>query len=158
MNQIYKIIKLTWKFWPYYLATGTFVIAISLLNLANPIINKKIVDIIIDNVQNHKGNVTGIAILLGLVILFDVLITACTNISGYLGDRLGHKLNTFLGGKYYEHVLDLEIGYFDNEPSGKIMNRLQRGIQNIAQFINQMLNSFLPFFLTAIFTFIYLAF
>jgi ATP-binding cassette, subfamily B, bacterial len=158
VDQIFKIIKLTSKFWKYYLATGTFVVLISLLNLANPIINKQIVDVIINNVQNGKGNFSLIAILLGLIIVSDVLITVFSNISGYLGDRLGHKLNTFLGGKFYEHVLDLEIGYFDNEPSGKVMGRLQRGIMNIVQFINQMLNNFLPFFLTAIFTVIYLAF
>ncbi len=52
----------------------------------------------------------------------------------------------------------MEVGYFDNELSGKILNKLQRGIQNITAFINQMNNSFLPFFLTALFTVIFLAF
>jgi ATP-binding cassette subfamily B protein len=158
VNHIFKIIQTTKKFWPYYLATGTLVIFISLLNLANPIINKQIVDVIVENVQNQSNNFSRLTILLALIVFFDVAITIVTNISGYLGDRLGQRLNTFLTGKFLRHILTLEIEYFDNEQSGKIMNRLQRGIEQIAAFINNMLNNFLPFMFTAIFTVIYLAF
>ncbi len=158
MKPIIQIIKTTWKFWPYYVATIFFVILISALNLANPIINKNIVDVIINNVENQQANFKLLLILLTLVVFFDVLITFITNITGYLGDRLSQKLNTFLTGKFYRHILSLEIEYFDNEQSGKIMNKLQRGLENIAQFISNMLNNFLPFFLTALFTVIFLAF
>jgi ATP-binding cassette, subfamily B, bacterial len=158
MKPIIKIIKTTWKFWPYYVATGLLVVVISLLNLANPIINKEIVDVIVNNVQNNSSNFTKLVYLLVLIVAFDVLITLITNITGYLGDRLGQKLNSFLTGKFYQHVLNLEIEFFDNEQSGKIMNKLQRGIDNIAQFISNMLNNFLPFFLTALFTVVFLAF
>lgn len=158
MKQIFQIIKITWKFWPYYIVAGFLVILISALNLANPIINKQIVDVIIDNVENSNSNFSFLIFLLVLTIAFDFLITFITNISGYLGDRLGQRLNTFLTSKFYKHILSLEIQYFDNEQSGKIMNKLQRGLENIAQFINNMLNNFLPFFLTAIFTVIFLAF
>jgi ATP-binding cassette subfamily B protein len=133
-------------------------VLIALLNLANPIINKQIVDLIEDNVKHNNGNFSKLIYLLVLIIIFDVVITVFTNVAGYLGDRLGQKLNTFLSSKFYNHILALELQYFDNNLSGGLMNKLQRGIENITNFINQMLNSFLPFFLTAFFTVIYMGF
>ncbi len=158
MSAIWKIIKLTGRFWPYYLVSLVLVIIISLLNLAGPLINKNIVDLIVDNIQTNTDHLEQIIWLLVLFVVVDLSITLLTSLSGYLGDILGQKLNTFLTSKFYKKVLSLEVAYFDNELSGKILNKLQRGIQNITVFINQMNNSFLPFFLTAFFTVIFLGF
>lgn len=158
MSAIWKIIKLTGRFWPYYLVSLVLVVLTSLLNLANPVINKNIVDLIIENIETGTSKLDQIIWLLALFVLVDLSITILSSAAGYLGDILGQKLNTFLTSKFYKKVLSLEVGYFDNELSGKILNKLQRGIQNITQFINQMNNSFLPFFLTALFTVIFLGF
>jgi ATP-binding cassette subfamily B protein len=158
MDQIIRVIKFTKPFSKYYIATGFFIILVSILNLVGPLISGAIVDIIVPLVGQENKDITPLIILLGIFTLTEVVITFFNNISGYIGDRLGAKLNTFLTSKFYSHVLDLQIEYFDNEVSGKIMNKLQRGIDNIAQFINQMLNNFLPFFLSAIVIIVFLAF
>jgi len=158
VKDILNILKFTKKFWPYYLITGSFIVLISLLNLAGPLLNKSIVDIIVNRISGENGNTNNLVVLLVLIIISDLLITFFTNISGYLGDVLGVKLNSFLSSQFYEHILKLEIQYFDNELSGTIINKLQRGIDNISNFINQVLNNFLPFLLTAFFTIIALAF
>ncbi|MEO6729446.1 MAG: ABC transporter ATP-binding protein [Candidatus Dojkabacteria bacterium] len=158
MDQILQILKFTKSFWKYYVFISFFIIAVALLNLVTPILSGNIVDAIVNNIKNGTGDFNYIAVILAIMISSDIVITIFANISGYYGDILGQKLNTFLTSKFYEHVLDLQVEYFDNEVSGKIISKLERGIGNIAEFINNMLNNFVPFFLTAIFTIVALAF
>jgi len=158
MDQIIQILKFTKGFWKYYLFIGFFIILVSLLNLVTPILSGNIVDAIVNNIKTGSGDFNYIAAILAIMISSDLIITLFANISGFYGDILGQKLNTFLTSQFYRHVLDLQIEYFDNEVSGKIISKLERGIGNIAEFINNMLNNFVPFFLTAVFTIIALAF
>ena len=87
----------------------------------------------------------------------DIAITVMTVIGQWTGDKLAVRLQTFLSSKFYEHLLGLDIGYFDNEITGKISNKMYRGITSITDFVQSMLNNFLPFFLTAFITIILLA-
>lgn len=159
MKDILQILRYSAKFWRFYLSITLLIVLISILNLVNPVINKNLVDYIVGNINGENdGELNFIIYLLILYFVIDVIVTILTNFSGYLGDRLAQRLNTFLTQKFYRKVLNLHIQYFDNEVSGKISNKLQRGITSITGFINQSLNSFLPFFLTAFFTIIFLAF
>lgn len=158
MNQIFQILKFTKSFWKYYTFIGFFIVLNSLLSLVTPIFSGRVVDEIINKIQTGTDTLQTITIILSLMILTDVLKTIFANIAGYYGDLLGNYLNTFLTSKFYKHVLNLQIEYFDNEVSGKIISKLERGISSISDFISNMLNNFLPFFLTAIFTIVTLAF
>jgi ATP-binding cassette subfamily B protein len=87
-----------------------------------------------------------------------VATTIISNIQGYIGDRLGAKLNTFLSQRYYDHILQLPLTYFDNEVAGKISSRLERSIVTISDLMNAFANNFIGFFLTAAITLVILAF
>ncbi len=158
MRAIIKIIQATKSLWPFYLTGSILVIVTSLLNLANPLINKQIVDLIIANIENGTNNWDKLVWFLALIIVIDLFSTVLSSFSGLLGDRLGARLNTVLTTRFYKKVLNLEVEYFDNESSGKILNKLQRGIENITNFVNQTLNNFLPFVLTALFTILFLVY
>jgi len=136
---------------------GIFIILVSLLSLVGPYISKLLVDAIVGQSAGKQTNVSYIISLLGIYIGSDVAITTLTAVGQWIGDLLSVKLQTFLSRRFYEHVLSLHIGYFDNEITGKIVNRLYRGITSITDFIQNMLNNFLPFFLTALVTIILLA-
>jgi ATP-binding cassette subfamily B protein len=82
----------------------------------------------------------------------DVSVTVMTAFSQWMGDILAVRLQTYLSRQFYEHVLSLHVGFFDNEVTGKIVNKMYRGIESITEFIQNMLNNFLPFFLTAFMT------
>lgn len=157
MNPIWRILRFTSKFWRWYVFMGIFVIITSLLSLAGPILFKRIVDLIVTNLTGGGFDLKPIVILLLLILLTDVISTTLTAFSQWIGDILGEKLQTFLSKSFYDHVLNLHIGYFDNEITGKITNKMYRGIASITDFIHNMLNNFLPFFLTAVVTIILLA-
>ena len=157
MQPIFRIIKFTKQYAPWYIFMGFFVILISLLSLVGPYISKLIVDAIVGQLAGKTTNENYILTLLAIYIGSDVAITTLTSVGQWIGDLLSVKLQTFLSKRFYEHVLSLHIGYFDNEITGKIVNKLYRGITSITDFIQSMLNNFLPFFLTALVTIILLA-
>jgi ATP-binding cassette, subfamily B, bacterial len=157
MNPIFRIIAFTKQYWKWYIATGLFVIVISALSLAGPLLSKQVVDLIVAKVGGSSENFSKFYLLLALIIASDVLVTVLTAVGQWIGDIFTVKLQTYLARRFYEHVLSLHIGYFDNEITGQIVNRMYRGIESITNFIQNMLNNFLPFFLTALVTIFLLA-
>ncbi|OGG27062.1 hypothetical protein A2960_02875, partial [Candidatus Gottesmanbacteria bacterium RIFCSPLOWO2_01_FULL_39_12b] len=92
-----------------------------------------------------------------LIFATDIFITVLTAFGQWIGDILTVRLQTYLSKHFYEHLLSLDIGFYDNEITGKIVNKMYRGITSITDFIQSMLNNFLPFFLTALVTILLLA-
>jgi ATP-binding cassette subfamily B protein len=97
-------------------------------------------------------------LILSLILIVSVATTLISNIQGYIGDRLGAKLNSLLSERYYGHILKLPLEYYDNEVAGKITSRLERSIVTISNLMNAFANNFIGFFLTAAITLIVLAF
>jgi ATP-binding cassette, subfamily B, bacterial len=158
MQPIFRIIKFTRQYSGWYIFMGGFVILVSLLSLIGPFLTKLIVDAIVGQLNGKPIDLVYIVYILIALFLTDVAITTLTAVGQWMGDLLSVKLQSYLSKRFYEHVLSLHIGYFDNEITGKIANKMYRGITSITEFIQSMLNNFLPFFLTAIVTIILLAF
>jgi ATP-binding cassette subfamily B protein len=93
-----------------------------------------------------------VALLAAAIFGLDLLQTFLGNISGYYGDQMSARLNKILAGRYYKHLLTLPQGFFDVELSGKIINRLNRSIVQIANFMQMMSNNFLQFIFSTIFS------
>ncbi len=157
MNPIFKIISFTRRFWKWYLVMAFFIITVSLLSLAGPLLSKQIVDIIVAKVTHKTVDLSRLYWILGFIVFADVSISVLNAVGQWIGDLFTVRLQTYLSTKFYEHILSLHIGYYDNEIAGRIVNKLYRGISSIVDFVKNMLNNFLPFFLTALVTIILLA-
>lgn len=157
MRSIFKIIAFTKHLWKWYVFMGIFVILSSFLSLVGPVLSKQIVDIIVNQVSGHSVDFSKFFFILAAIIATDIFITILTAFSQWIGDMLSVRLQTYLSQKFYSHVLSLNIGYYDNEITGKIINKMYRGITSITEFVQSMFNNFLPFFLTALVTIILLA-
>jgi ATP-binding cassette subfamily B protein len=152
MNEIVKIIRYSWELKRYYLAIAFFVIITSVLSLATPFFLRYLVDGLDHSIHGqHVEPSYFIWIVLG-ILAASVITTIISNIQGYYGDRLGVKLNTLLSQRYYDHLLNLPLEYFDNEIAGRVTNRLDRSIATITQLIQQYANFFVGIFLTTILT------
>lgn len=149
MREIIKIIGYSIKLKRYYLAVAFLVIVIASLNLATPFLTKSIVDLLVANIQGQSINTGLLSALVLLILVSDVIITLLDNLNGYIGDQLSAKLHTLLAQRYYDHLLKLPIGYYDNEVTGRITSRLDRSIVTISQLMKSMTNGFIQFFLTA---------
>ncbi len=157
MKDILRIIRYTWELKRYYLATAFFVVIIALLNQANPFLLKYLVDAVVARGSGQPVETEHFALLLVLLFSAGILISLITNVQGYVGDLLGAKLHTLLSQRYYDHLLELPLEYYDNEITGRITGRLERSIAGISQLVQAMANNFIGFFLTSAFTLVILA-
>jgi ATP-binding cassette subfamily B protein len=116
------------------------------MNLAQPLITGEAIDYL----RNAEGDLSGVIWLVVLLFALDAGSGLFNNINGYMGDRLGAKIHKILSERYYKHILELSQSYFDNELSGKIINRLHRSTQQISTFMNMMANNFLQFVVSTV--------
>ncbi|MBP9813737.1 ABC transporter ATP-binding protein [Candidatus Woesebacteria bacterium] len=158
MKNIIKIFTFTTEFRPLYIFMGVFIIISSLLSFVGPFLLKQIVDIISSQFKNGTGNIQMLMMSLMWVLAADVAGTIVTAYGQWIGDIMSIRLQNFLSSKFYKHILDLDVGYFDNISVGDLSNKMSRGIASITQFIGNTTNNFLPFFLTALVTIGILAF
>ena len=157
MKDILRIIRYTWELKRYYLTTAVFVVVVALLNQANPFLLRYLVDAVVKRGSGEEVATSHFALLLGLLFWAGILISLITNIQGYIGDRLGARLQTLLSQRYYDHLLELPLEFYDESMTGAITGRLERSIAGISQLVQAMANNFISFFLTSLFTLFILA-
>lgn len=113
----------------------------------------------IDEVRKGTGANISLLVLIALGIFgLDVAQNFLNNIGGYLGDQMSARLNKILSIRYYEHLLTLPQRFFDTELSGKLINRLNRSVQQIANWVQMMSNNFLQFIFSTVFSLIVIAY
>lgn len=154
MQTLVNILRQGKNLWPYYTGIVIFSVLMSLTALAVPFIIKLATDLVVESLRTGRADVTGAVWLAVALFVIDVLSTLFTNWGGYLGDVMGAKLRKQLSDNYYRHLLSLPQSYYDEELSGKIINRLNRTISEITQFFNMFANNFFQMFLTMILTLI----
>lgn len=123
------------------------------MNLAQPLLTGRAIDYL----RNADGDSAKVIWLVVLLFALDAGSGLFNNINGYMGDRLGAKIHKILSERYYKHILELSQSYFDNELSGKIINRLHRSTQQISTFMNMMANNFLQFVVSTVIALILVA-
>jgi ATP-binding cassette subfamily B protein len=148
MRDIWKILKFSKKLWPYYVAISILSVLISAAGMLLPLITGRAITEI---GKGTTSNIKYVFILAILLFVIDLFANVVNNIMGYLGDQMAVKLNKILSVQYYRHILSLPQQYFDTELSGKIINRLNRSIQQISSFMQMMSNNFLQFIFGTIF-------
>jgi len=109
---------------------------------------KRVTDVIVSSPSHGAGQVEQVVWLAVLLFVVDAAMTLILNWSGYLGDVMSAKLRQVLSDRYYYHLLGLSQGYYDNELTGTIINRLNRTITEVTQFINMFANTFFSLYLT----------
>jgi len=149
VNYILRILKHTSELWRYYLAISFFTVMLALVTLLLPMLTGKAID------ELGMGTEASISYLIGiaaLIFLVDIAANLFSNIGGYIGDQMSAKLSKSLSERYYTHILSLPQDFFDKELTGKIINRLNRSINQIANFMQMMSNNFLQFIFGTIFS------
>ncbi|HEY1835537.1 MAG TPA: ABC transporter ATP-binding protein [Candidatus Saccharimonadales bacterium] len=158
MREIWRIVRFTKSLWRYYVGISAFTILLSVMSQLQPLFTKGAIDQITKLTGGGHANVKLVAIFAVLIFLTDVAQTFLNNIGGYLGDLMAIKQQKILSERYYEHVLSLPQAYFDTELTGKIINRMNRGIGQVSNFMQMLSNNFLQFIFSTIFTLIIVAF
>jgi len=147
MKPLFNIFRYTSELKKYYGLIAFLSIVLSASQLLQPVLTGRMIDAL----KGGDTDVRGVVIVVLILFLLDAGSGIFNNINGYLGDRMGAKLHKILAERYFEHLTTLPQSYFDQELSGKIIGRLNRGTVQISQFINIFSNNFLQFLLTTVF-------
>ncbi len=152
MQQILRIFRFTSELRRSYIFIGLLTIVLAAVAQVQPLITKFVIDELTNVVGGDKVNMALILLLAGLFFLTDVAQTLLSNWAGYLGDTTSVKIQRLMSQRYFTHLLKLPQSYFDTELSGKIINRMSRGITQISNYMQMMSNNFLQFIFSTIFT------
>ncbi len=148
MEQIKRIFAYTTGLRPLMLiiAVGSVVGALSAF--INPLIIKLATDWIVSILQGKAAfDWSYMAILAGALAVMTVASVAIGDIGGYFGDQLAMRTRRQLSAAYYSHLLKLPQSYYDEEITGKIVNRLARAIGEITSFLQFFSNNLLQLLL-----------
>ena len=157
MKELVRIVKYTGSLWRYYVVISFFTIFLAGMSQLQPLFTKGAIDQITKAFGHGNANVKLVALFAILIFITDVAQTFFSNIGGYFGDMMSIKLQRLFSLRYYEHLLSLPQYYFDTELTGKIVNRMNRGIGQIGDFMQMLSNNFLQFVFSTIFSLIIVA-
>ena len=107
--------------------------------------------------RGTDARISYVAWLAIALFVMDFLGNILNNWNGYLGDIMSNRLQKTLSQRYFAHLMELPQAYFDKELSGKIINRLNRSINQITSFMQMFSNNFLQFVVTTIFALVAVA-
>lgn len=147
MQSIFKILKLANGLWKYYVAVIFFVVLVAVLGSVSPFVIKAVVDLISYAITSGENVVNQVLILAILLFAVESISSLFSNIGGYFGDIMKVKLTRELSNTYYKQLLSLPQEYFDKESTGRIINRLNRSINEVVGFIQMMSNNFFAMYL-----------
>jgi len=154
MRQIWRIVSFTRQLWRSYVAVGIFTILLAIMAQLQPLFTKGAIDQITNLIKGGNVDIKLVVIFAILIFLTDLGQTVLSNIAGYIGDMLSAKLGQNLSERYFEHLLSLPQSYFDQALTGTIINRMNRGIGQIANYMNMLSNNFLQFIFSTVFSLI----
>lgn len=148
MKHIYRILTFTRELRAYYIVISVLSIFVAVIGLLQPLLS----GFAIDEIRLGTGaSVQRIVVIVIAIFLSDLGANLISNINGYIGDQMSAKLYKTLGKRYYEHLLSLPQSYFDQELTGKIINRLNRSVVQITNFMQMWSNNFLQFIFSTVF-------
>lgn len=149
MKELARVFGYTKKLRYLLLAIVVLSIFSSILGLAMPFIIKHATDVIVGITTGSAVMAPGVVLWFAAAMLIVGLVSSAVNdIAGHLGDMLAIRMREQLSNRYYAHLLSLPQRYFDDEVTGKIINRLNRAITDITQFLNFFANNLLSMLLT----------
>ena len=123
---------------------------VAVMTQAQPLFTKVALDQVALLIKGGQADVAIVAWMAAAIFVTDLAQTLISNVGGYWGDMLSIKMQKLLCERYYEHLLSLPQRYFDQELSGKIINRMNRGISQITTFMQMASNNFLQFIFSTV--------
>ena len=152
MKSIWRIVRFTSVLKRYYIGVSVLSVLVAGSSSVVPLLSKSAIDHITEGLRLHNVNLTYVIVMVVAIFLSDFLGAVVSNINGHYGDMLAIKLRRLLSNRYYEHILSLPQRYFDRELTGTVINRLNRGVNQLTDYLQFFSNNFLQLIFSTVFT------
>jgi ATP-binding cassette subfamily B protein len=150
MKDIFRILQFTKSLRKYYAIISVSTILLAIMAQLQPLFTKVAIDEVTKTQSGGEASIALVAWMAVAIFVTDLLQTLISNYGGYWGDIMAAKMQKNLSERYYSHLLSLPQRYFDEELSGKIVNRMNRGISQISAFMQMVSNNFLQFLFSTV--------
>lgn len=147
MKHILRILRFTRELKPYYITISILSVLVAAIGLLQPLFTGWAID---ELKLGTSANIQRLVMIVVAIFISDLGSNLLSNINGYIGDQMSARLYKSLGRQYYEHLLSLPQSYFDQELTGKIINRLNRSVVQISNFMQMWSNNFLQFIFSTV--------
>lgn len=142
MSELIRLKKELFNFIKPYLSNIIFAIVllviVSSLSLAGPIIIKRLIDVDIAN-----GLYSGIWLSAAMYIAVKLAMLACNYFQMYTLQRVGVSIMCDIKLKLFSHILRLPLKYFEKNPAGKLISRIESDTETLRQlFTNTVMTLF----------------
>ena len=127
------------------------VLLMSILSQVEPFITKAITDQLISEQNSALWKTT--LILLGVLLVVKLVQALFNRISWYLTNIFVIKFESSLKQKGFEHLMRLSLSFFNEQETGKVMSKLDRGVNRLTAIVNNSGMHFLPSVITALISF-----
>jgi ATP-binding cassette subfamily B protein len=148
-----------WRILNYVKPYQKTVISISLLivvmaafNQVEPFIAKRITDSLVEN-RADPETLSRLLLLLGILLSVKLLHSVLNRVTWFLTNVFVVKFEAHLKKTGFDHLMNLSISYFSDQSTGKLMSKLDRGVNRIVNIVNNSGMQFLPSVTTALISF-----
>lgn len=147
-----KIFGFARPFWKMLLAISLLIVVMAGLNQVEPFITKQITDVLVEQ-QLGQGWSIILSLLIGLlcVKIFQSILNAT---SQFVTHVFTIKFEAHLKQIGFNHLMNLSLDFFHDQATGKVMSKLDRGVNRISSIVSNVGIHFLPSITTAILAFI----
>lgn len=144
MTSLLRILRFAPQLHRLYLGIAVSSVLAAVLALATPFLIGAATDRIVAAVAGETGVAEAVTAVTWLAVAFlavEVATTLVVSVGGYWGDVMAARMRTILSTRYFEQLLHLPQRYFDTAITGRVVNRLNRTINELTQFLQFFANN-----------------
>ncbi len=132
------------------ISIALLIVLMALISQIEPFILKNITDII---TQNQRQEINSLFILLIILVFVKLIHKLINRFSWYLTNTFTVQLESHLKQIGFNHLMNLSLSFYNEQETGKVMSKLDRGVNRIVSIINSSGMHFLPSLTTALISF-----
>lgn len=144
MTSLLRILRFAPQLHRLYLGIAVSSVLAAVLALATPFLIGAATDRIVAAIAGETGVAEAVTAVTWLAVAFlavEVATTLVVSVGGYWGDVMAARMRTILSTRYFEQLLHLPQRYFDTAITGRVVNRLNRTINELTQFLQFFANN-----------------
>jgi ATP-binding cassette, subfamily B, bacterial len=146
-----RIFKYIRPFWRTLLGLALLITVMAAFNQTEPFVSKRITDLIVN--QHSPARFNQLLMLLGVFLVVKFTQSILNRLTWWITNILTVRIETHLKQIGFDHMMKLSMAFYNDQSSGKMMTKLDRGVNRIVQIVNNSGAQFLPSLITAIFAF-----
>jgi ABC-type multidrug transport system fused ATPase/permease subunit len=146
-----KILEYTRPYRKTLIVISALIVVMALLSQIEPFITRAITDRLVE--KQTEDIFSYIAILLAVLLAVKLLQSLLNRLSWYLTNVFVIKFEASLKQLGFDHLMKLSLSFYNEQETGKVMSKLDRGVNRLTSIVNNSGMHFIPSVTTALISF-----